>query len=76
MYTYDPITSGAIQMVPIWDCKQSSSAVKGVPGFPAAFTSLFLLCHGHLLLSCLGSTEEPESKSPGAKDIPRDFENV
>jgi len=66
MHTYDPITKGAIQMVPIWDCKQSSSAVKCMPGLPDAFTSLFLLLyHRHFLFSWLGNAVKPYSyKSP------------
>lgn len=54
MYTYDPITNGAIQMVPIWDCKQSSNAVKCMPSLPAAFTSLFLFLYQTLTIQLAG----------------------
>lgn len=54
MYTYDPITNGAIQMVPIWDCRQSSNAVKCMPSLPAAFTSLFLFLYQTLPIQLAG----------------------
>lgn len=81
MYTYDPITNGAIQMVPIWDCKHSSSAVRGMPGSPDAFTSLFLLLyHRHFLLSWLGNVVSHVVISShgkhGPKIIPRQPDNT